>query len=145
MMIVHGERRYWQILAVMMLAFGTMSGALAGNELAPPEGMKGGLNGNDLAERLKPACMVAGCSNQHCIPAGATLPSLANTCEWREEYGCYSAYGDCAMSSDGTCGWQPNEEFNHCMEAIQKTQQRSHTHKVRREHSEQKQREPSGQ
>lgn len=61
---------------------------------------------------ILPPCQAGGCSGQLCTDD----PSMATTCEWREEYACYKT-ATCARGTDGKCGWVPTEELNNCLAA----------------------------
>lgn len=57
------------------------------------------------------ACIRTGCSRQLCAPE-----PMASTCEWAEWYICYDL-AKCEADAAGVCGWQPNPEFDACMQA----------------------------
>jgi hypothetical protein len=58
-----------------------------------------------------PACRVGGCSNQLCVGPD---DEGVSTCEWREEYACYSS-ATCELQPDGACGWTPTLELQGCL------------------------------
>lgn len=56
-------------------------------------------------------CYVGGCSSQLCTddPGGGV-----STCEWRDEYACYST-ATCERQGDGQCGWTKTDELEKCL------------------------------
>jgi eight-cysteine-cluster-containing protein len=56
-------------------------------------------------------CKVSGCSGQACV--AADQEPLATTCEWLPEYACYQK-AECAVQSNGQCGWTPSDELETC-------------------------------
>ncbi len=55
-------------------------------------------------------CHVGGCSGQICSEDEGVI----STCEWREEYACYST-ATCEVQADGNCGWTQTAELQHCL------------------------------
>lgn len=60
-------------------------------------------------------CIVAGCSGQLCISDSPEGAGGISTCEWREEYGCYKAHGECVEQQDGQCGWTQTPALLSCL------------------------------
>ncbi|MBP7967574.1 hypothetical protein KAZ66_04880 [Candidatus Woesebacteria bacterium] len=58
-------------------------------------------------------CVIGGCSGQICSDA-ADGEGIATTCEWKEEYACYTLT-TCEQQANGACGWTSNIEFNTCI------------------------------
>ncbi len=57
---------------------------------------------------LKP-CVIGGCSGQICADE-----SMASTCEYRAEYGCYKN-AECKRQANGKCGWTQTVALNTCI------------------------------
>jgi len=55
-------------------------------------------------------CFVGGCSGQIC----SDQEGVISTCEWREEYACYSD-AKCEVQADGNCGWTQTAELSACL------------------------------
>lgn len=82
------------------------------------EGVCGWTPTNELAECLAdaenpPDCIVGGCSGQLCGEPG---DELGSTCEWEEEYACYTEVGVCERDAEGACGWRDSEELAECID-----------------------------
>lgn len=60
-------------------------------------------------------CLVVGCSNQLCLPRGKAS-STVSTCEWKDEYGCYSQ--DSCLCQNGQCQWAGSPQFVECLEQL---------------------------
>lgn len=56
-------------------------------------------------------CVPGGCSRQLCIRDGQ---QVSTTCEYREEYACYTT-ATCEEQADGQCGWTQTEELTACL------------------------------
>lgn len=56
------------------------------------------------------SCYVGGCSGQVC----SDQEGVISTCEWREEYACYSD-AKCEVQADGNCGWTQTAELSACL------------------------------
>lgn len=57
------------------------------------------------------ACVVTGCSSQICADQ-----EMVSTCEFREEYACYSTTNaKCERQSNGSCGWTPSQALTMCI------------------------------
>jgi hypothetical protein len=54
-------------------------------------------------------CRRSGCSHQLCADQ-----DLISTCEWRDEYQCYST-ATCERQPDGACAWTPTQELKDCL------------------------------
>ena len=54
-------------------------------------------------------CRRTGCSGQLCLPF-----DMNTTCEWMPEYACYH-FTECVQLDDGSCGWEPTEDFKDCL------------------------------
>lgn len=65
--------------------------------------------------QVTPVCIRGGCSGQLCIDENSE--SGISTCEYKEEYGCYS-FAICELQGNGQCGWSLTEEFNDCIKEI---------------------------
>lgn len=61
--------------------------------------------------RLRAPCFATGCSGQVCADE-----DVVTTCEYRDEYACYSA-AECRRQEDGQCGFTPTPELQACLEA----------------------------
>lgn len=57
-------------------------------------------------------CHVGGCSGQLC--GDISVLDIATTCEWIEEYACYTKT-KCERQRDGKCGWTENKELSLCL------------------------------
>ena len=57
-------------------------------------------------------CYRGGCSGQVC----SDDPEVMTTCEYREEYACYTD-AVCERQADGECGWTQTEELTSCIAA----------------------------
>ena len=57
------------------------------------------------------ACVKGGCSGTMCAEPGKDMIS---TCEYKAEYGCYSA-ATCERQGDGSCGWTQSAELTACL------------------------------
>ncbi|MEK7084117.1 MAG: Gmad2 immunoglobulin-like domain-containing protein [Patescibacteria group bacterium] len=55
------------------------------------------------------ACRPTGCSGQVCADK-----DVATTCEWKEEYACYTK-ADCERQNSGECGWTRTKKFEECV------------------------------
>lgn len=56
-------------------------------------------------------CMTTGCSNELC-----SVEEDVSTCEWRDEYVCYSRpFAHCGCQ-DGACDWERNSRLERCLE-----------------------------
>ena len=74
-----------------------------------------GVPPDEQGELAQVGCKVAGCSNQLCINAE---DDVLTTCEWKEEYACYSD-AVCAQQSDGQCNWVSTPELVDCLNGAQ--------------------------
>lgn len=61
-------------------------------------------------------CAIGGCSQQICGEAGQ-VEDVATTCEWRDEYACYSE-SRCEKQADGQCGWTETAGFKQCLATV---------------------------
>lgn len=59
-------------------------------------------------------CVISGCSKQLCVEEGKG--DGISTCEWTEEYSCYSkSFAKCERQDTGKCGWTQNDELKSCI------------------------------
>ncbi|MCC7260071.1 MAG: hypothetical protein IT567_03475 [Alphaproteobacteria bacterium] len=70
-------------------------------------------------------CVVGGCSGQLCVSDNPEGAGGISTCEWREEYGCYKAHGECTEQPDGQCGWTQTPALQSCLKDPSKLEKRS--------------------
>lgn len=59
-------------------------------------------------------CVRGGCSGQLCTEEDS---GIGTTCEWKDAYACYHAFGTCGRGSDGECGWRPSKDLQACLAA----------------------------
>jgi len=53
-----------------------------------------------------------------CMNADIDTSGMAGTCEWREEYTCYTeSYNTCSIQNNGQCAWEMNEELTMCIDS----------------------------
>lgn len=64
-----------------------------------------------LQENPAPTCFIGGCSNQIC----SDQPGVVSTCEYKEEYACYTT-ARCERQTDGQCGWTQTTELTSCLQ-----------------------------
>jgi len=55
-------------------------------------------------------CIKTGCSGQICSDE-----EVVTTCEWREEYACYTQRFARCVCEDGQCGWERNRRLALCL------------------------------
>lgn len=67
-------------------------------------------SGNSVGNANLGPCYVGGCSSQIC----SDQPNMASTCEFREEYACYST-AKCERQASGQCGWTDTPELSMCL------------------------------
>ncbi|HMI93255.1 MAG TPA: tail fiber domain-containing protein [Polyangiales bacterium] len=72
----------------------------------------GGAAGKAGSGTVLGKCLISGCSNTVC--ADAIAGPQITTCEWRDEYACYTN-ATCARQSDGECGWTQTPELQACL------------------------------
>ena len=65
--------------------------------------------------QLPVVCNRGGCSGQLCIDENSE--NGISTCEFREEYGCFS-FAVCEAQENGECGWTLTDEYNNCIAEI---------------------------
>lgn len=63
-----------------------------------------------VSSNPQPPCYVGGCSAQLC----SDTPSMASTCEYRAEYGCYKT-ARCERQASGKCGWTQTDVLRACL------------------------------
>jgi eight-cysteine-cluster-containing protein len=63
-------------------------------------------------------CMRTGCSDQLCDDE-----EVVTTCEWREEYACYSQRFARCVCMEGQCGWERNRRLAQCLRERRPTAQ----------------------
>lgn len=68
----------------------------------------------DIDRSNEKQCVIGGCSGQSCVEFGAS--SSASNCEYKEKYACYKT-AQCAVQSDGRCGWTQTPELFRCLES----------------------------
>jgi len=56
-------------------------------------------------------CLVTGCSGQICASE-----HVFTTCEFRDEYACYSPQNTSCGCIDGLCGWDPTDALTQCLD-----------------------------
>jgi hypothetical protein len=61
------------------------------------------------ASQAKKPCIKTGCSKQICSDH-----TVMSTCEWREEYACYTK-ATCERQADGNCGFTKTKELTECL------------------------------
>lgn len=66
--------------------------------------------------RTGEGCAIGGCSSQLCVDA--SMGDVASTCEWRDEYACYTS-ATCERQASGKCGWTMTSELQQCLENAQ--------------------------
>ena len=67
------------------------------------------------AESTDNQCVKAGCSSQLCVSTDeAQSGGGVTTCEYREEYSCYTS-ATCEVQPSGECGFTPTPELQQCI------------------------------
>jgi len=97
------------IVALAILAFGCVGGGGRGTPEPTPSETPASTATPRVECTSDADCIVMGCANQWCVPAGypQQLP-----CEWKDWYACLN-YTTCGCV-DGTCAWKANQIFVDC-------------------------------
>ncbi|WP_437659432.1 hypothetical protein [Sorangium sp. So ce1182] len=103
------SKRHRLVLGMFMVFVPLLTGA-KGQGCQPPGDGGPGPGGGGSAGGEPAACMVTGCSGQVCADEG-----VITTCEYREEYACYSEHGVCERGASGECGWRQTPELEACL------------------------------
>lgn len=96
-------------MGVVGLLLATACGEEMNDDSALPDEQGGS------GELAQPGCKVAGCSNELCINEE---DEVLTTCEWKEEYACYST-AVCAKQSDNQCNWVSTPQLKACVARAQ--------------------------
>jgi len=64
---------------------------------------------NSMAEEMKNACIVTGCSGTICAKE-----EVFSTCQWEPQFACYQS-ANCIKHQDGSCGWEQTRELENCL------------------------------